>query len=152
MLLCFVVCCCIISWHEWLTNFLGHPHTGAWLWGQIHSFIISYKWQSVSLFFDKGSNIANIHWSYDITVIQWITSCHYPHAFLKKCRGYCNRLRPSVFLSVCLSVTLSPPKPFDEIQPNLVCELLTWMRCATANFFFAPPPGALGRGQKVKYH
>ena len=23
---------------------------------------------------------------------------------------------------------------------------------ATANFFFAPPPGALGRGQKVKYH
>ena len=24
-----------------------------------------------------------------------------------------------------LSVMLSPPKPFDEIQPNLVCELLT---------------------------
>ena len=23
---------------------------------------------------------------------------------------------------------------------------------ATSNFFFAPPPGALGRGQKVKYH
>ena len=23
---------------------------------------------------------------------------------------------------------------------------------ATANFFLAPPPGALGRGQKVKYH
>ena len=32
-------------------------------------------------------------------------------------RGYCNRLRPSVMLS--------PPKPLDEIQPNLVCELLT---------------------------
>ena len=43
--------------------------------------------------------------------------CSYPHAFLKKRRGYCNRLRPSV--------TLSPPKPLDEIQPNLVCELLT---------------------------
>ena len=42
---------------------------------------------------------------------------HYPHAFLKKRRGYCNHLRPSV--------TLSPPKPLDEIQPNLVCELLT---------------------------
>ena len=42
---------------------------------------------------------------------------HYPHAFLKKRRGYCNRLR--------LSVMLSPPKPLDEIQPNLVCELLT---------------------------
>ena len=27
--------------------------------------------------------------------------------------------------SCCLSVMLSPPKPFDEIQPNLVCELLT---------------------------
>ena len=28
-------------------------------------------------------------------------------------------------LSCCLSVILSPPKPLDEIQPNLVCELLT---------------------------
>ena len=45
----------------------------------------------------------------------------YPHAFLKKCRGYCNRLRPPVRPSV----TLSPPKPLDEIQPNLLCELLT---------------------------
>ena len=54
---------------------------------------------------------------------------NYPHAFLKKRRGYCNRLRPSVRLSVCPSVrpsvTLSPPKPLDEIQPNLVCVLLT---------------------------
>ena len=41
----------------------------------------------------------------------------YPHAFfLKKRRGYCNRLH----LSVPLSVMLSPPKPLDEIQPNLV--------------------------------
>ena len=28
---------------------------------------------------------------------------YYPHAFLKKRRGYCNRLRPSVRPSVCLS-------------------------------------------------
>ena len=42
--------------------------------------------------------------------------CDYPYAFLKKPRGYCNRLR--------LSVILSPPKPLDEIQSNLVCELL----------------------------
>ena len=28
-------------------------------------------------------------------------------------------------LSCCLSVMLSPPKPLDEIQLNLVCELLT---------------------------
>ena len=39
---------------------------------------------------------------------------------------------------------------FSEIQPNLVCKLLTCMGHATA--FLAPPPGALGRGQKVKYH
>ena len=43
---------------------------------------------------------------------------------------------------------LSPPKRLDEIQPNLVCE----MGRATPNFFLATPPGALGRGQKVKYH
>ena len=43
------------------------------------------------------------------------------HAFLKKRGGYCNRLRPSI----PLSVMLSPPKPLDEIQPNFVCELLT---------------------------
>ena len=28
-------------------------------------------------------------------------------------------------LSIRLSVTLSPPKLLDEIQPNFVCELLT---------------------------
>ena len=43
--------------------------------------------------------------------------------------------------SVRLSVTLSPPKPLDEIQPNLVCELLTWIGCVTTLFFFAPTPG-----------
>ena len=26
------------------------------------------------------------------------------------------------------------------------------MGSATSNFFSAPPPGALGRGQKIKYH
>ena len=46
---------------------------------------------------------------------------------------------------------LSPPKPLDKTQPNLVSELLLWMGCATA-IFFASPPGALGRGQKVKYY
>ena len=57
-------------------------------------------------------------------------------------------------LSCGLSVILSPPKPLDQIQPNLVCELLPLMRCATATAkkILAPPPGALGRGQKVKYH
>ena len=47
---------------------------------------------------------------------------------------------------------LSPPKQLDEIQPNLVCELLTWMGRAMSNFFWPRPPGALRRSQKVKYH
>ena len=29
------------------------------------------------------------------------------------------------------TVMLSPPKPLYRIQPNLVCELLAWMGCAT---------------------
>ena len=41
---------------------------------------------------------------------------------------------------------------FPQIQPDLVCELLTSMTHATVQFFGSPPPGALGRGQKVKYH
>ena len=43
-------------------------------------------------------------------------------------------------------------KNFPEIQPDLACELLTSMAPATAQFFGSPPPGALGRGLKVKYH
>ena len=35
---------------------------------------------------------------------------------------------------------------FSEIQPDLVCELLT------SGAIFSGLPGALGRGQKVKYH
>ena len=40
---------------------------------------------------------------------------------------------------------------FSETQPDLVCELLTSMALATAQFFGSLPPGALKRGQKVKY-
>ena len=58
---------------------------------------------------------------------------------------------PSVCLSVRLSVMLSPPKPLDRIQPNLMSGLLTQVGRARALLFLAPPPGALGRGQKVKY-
>ena len=39
-----------------------------------------------------------------------------------------------------------------KIQPDLVCELLTWMAYVPAPFFGSPPPGALGRDQKVNYH
>ena len=40
--------------------------------------------------------------------------------------------------SCCLSVMLYPPKPLDEIKPNLMCELLTCMGRAT--YFFWPRP------------
>ena len=68
---------------------------------------------------------------------------YYPHAFLKKRRGYCYRLRPSV----CPPVTLSHPKPLDEIKPNLVCELPTWMGHAKSTFF-GPAPWGPGEGSK----
>ena len=56
-----------------------------------------------------------------------------PTLFLKKAKGIL--LSP---LSVRPSVMLSPPKPLDEIQPNLVCELFTWMGRATHFFCHAP--------------
>ena len=55
-------------------------------------------------------------------------------------------------LSIRLSVMLSPPKLLDQIQPNLVCELLTCIGRAKAKSFFAQPTGALGRDQEVKYY
>ena len=42
---------------------------------------------------------------------------------------------------------LYPPEPLDEIQPNLVCELLTLMGYATAKKVLAPPPGEGSKGQ-----
>ena len=65
---------------------------------------------------------------------------HYPHAFFKKWWGYCNLL--------CPSVTLSPPKPLDEIQPNLVCVCVAHMNgVCNGTFFWPRPPGAQRRGQ-----
>ena len=46
--------------------------------------------------------------------------------------------------SVRLSVMLSPPKPVDEIQPNSVCELLTWMGSAKAIFLCVCGPDPWG--------
>ena len=42
---------------------------------------------------------------------------------------------------------LSPLKPLDEIQPNLVCESLTFMGRATANLIFGPAPWGGVKGQ-----
>ena len=46
--------------------------------------------------------------------------------------------------SCCLTVMLSPPKYLDEIQPNLVCELLTCMGRATSIFGGPRPLGPWG--------
>ena len=46
---------------------------------------------------------------------------------------------------------LGVKKKISEIQPDFVCELLTWMAHAPAQFFGSPPPGALGRGQKLNF-
>ena len=61
--------------------------------------------------------------------------------FLKKRRGYFNRLRPSVMLS--------PPTPLDEIPSNFVCELL---RRATANIFWPHPLRPCVEVKRSKYH
>ena len=50
--------------------------------------------------------------------------------------------------SVHPSATLSPPKPLDEIQPNLVCELP--VNGARNGNFFGPAP--LGPGDVSKGH
>ena len=48
-----------------------------------------------------------------------------------------------VIASICPS-----PKPLDEIQPNLVCELLTKMGCTTVLFLHHPLwPGEGSKGQ-----
>ena len=55
---------------------------------------------------------------------------------------------PSVRLSVRLSVMLSPPKPLDRIQLNLVSGLLTQVGCARACLFLAPPSRGPEEGSK----
>ena len=42
---------------------------------------------------------------------------------------------------------LSPPKPLDRIQPNLVSGLLTQVGRARACLFLAPTPGEGSKGQ-----
>ena len=75
-----------------------------------------------------GIVLADVKWNY------------YLYAFFKKKRrGCCDRLRQSVRLSIMLF-----PYSLDEIQPNLVCELLSSghcsheMGCNSTFFFFVP--------------
>ena len=65
--------------------------------------------------------------------------------FLKKRRGYCNRLRPSV-CPLCY-LLLNRWTKFNQIW----CVSYSHKWGVQQQIFFAPPPGALGRGQKVKY-
>ena len=64
-----------------------------------------------------------------------VSPFNYPHSFLKKRWGYCNRLCPSV-----------RPKPMDEIQPNLVCD--AHMNGMCNGTFFGPAPWGPGEGPK----
>ena len=57
---------------------------------------------------------------WDKEILHGVLPMELPVLSDKRARN-CNRLRPSV----PLSVVLSPPRSLDEIQPNLVCELLT---------------------------
>ena len=59
-------------------------------------------------------------------------------------------MRPSVRSSIHLSVMLSPPKPLDEIQPNLVCVCVTHMNGVCNVKLFCPAswgPGEWSKGQ-----
>ena len=47
---------------------------------------------------------------------------------------------------------LGGQKFFSEIQPEMVCELLDEWHMQRHNFLSPLTPGALRRGQKVKYH
>ena len=53
--------------------------------------------------------------------------------------------------SCCLSVMLSPPKTLDKFN-QIWCESYSHVWGVQRKKKLAPPPGALGRGQKVKYH
>ena len=48
---------------------------------------------------------------------------------------------------------LYPPKPLDQIQPNLVCENFTHMYgVCNGKKMFGPAPWGPVKGQKVKYY
>ena len=49
-------------------------------------------------------------------------------------------------------VGLGGQKNNSEIQPEMVCELLDEWHMQQHNLWGPRPPGALRRGQKVKYH
>ena len=75
---------------------------------------------------------------------------YYPHAFLKKQRGYCYCLRPPTCPSVRLlcHLLLNHWTKFNQIW----CVKYSHEWGAQRKMFFGPAPWALGRCQTVKYH
>ena len=73
-------------------------------------------------------------------------SINYPHAFFKKRRGYCYRLHCPSVRPLCY-LLLNHQTKFNQ-----KCVSYSHEWGAQLQFFFASPLGALGRGQKVKYH
>ena len=78
---------------------------------------------------------------------KWRLSYYYPHAFLKKRRGYCNPVRPSA--SPLCYLLLNHWTKFNQIW--CVSYSHEWgMQRQT--FYWPRPLGPWGGGQKVKYH
>ena len=74
----------------------------------------------------------------DYLIVEESQSSYYPHAFLKKGRGYCNRLRPSVCPSVCPSRYLLLNHWTKSNQIWCVCCSHEWGM--QRHFFFWPRP------------
>ena len=123
--------------HEWHTHryhFFGSPRPGALGEGPKGQNIIKSELQSqfqrflnqTLCIFSQMKGIKHIRRDFHSTT--WV---------IPRCGtlGYCGGLGGQKFF-------------FFEIQPDFLCELLTCMTHAPAQFFGSRPPGALGRGQK----
>ena len=75
-----------------------------------------------------------------------IDTFYYPHAFLKKRRGYCTRLRLSVRVSVCLLcyLLLNRWTKFNQIW----CVSYSHEWGVQKQIFFGPAPWGPGEGSK----
>ena len=89
--------------------------------------------------------------TYRGTTTLCLSICHYrvtsyPHAFLKKRRGYCNRLGPSVCPSVCPSryLLLNRWTKFNQIW----CVSCSHGKGVQQHIFFGPAPWGPGEGPK----
>ena len=116
-------------------HFLGPCPLGPWV-GAKRSNIIKSKLQSqfqrflnqTLCIFSQKKDIKHIRW--DFHSAAWVM----PRGWTW---GYHGGLGVKIF--------------FSEIKPDFVCELLTRIAHAPAQFFGSRPPGALERGQKFNF-